>query len=258
MRYIKLIACRVMLREVALISSTADAIVDVTWLPWGLHDKIGELGRCLQREIDSVNSGEDPHTTYPPPGKDFEAIVCGYGLCSNGTVGLRSERYPLVIPRAHDCITLFLGSKERYLATFADNPGTFWYSVGWAESANELSTEELRQAQYLQFVEQYGEELATEMADMFAEMLVHYSQLGLIRWPEFDATRFMADAEAAARSYAQENGWAYQDFVGDSSLLRDMLEGRWDEERFAVIQPGQEPAPSYDEAVFKCVDCPVG
>ncbi|MDR2957393.1 MAG: DUF1638 domain-containing protein, partial [Coriobacteriales bacterium] len=217
---------------------------------------IGELGRCLQREIDSVNRGDDPHTTYPPPGKDFEAIVCGYGLCSNGTVGLTSDRYPLVIPRGHDCITLFLGSKEKYRQIFDENGGTFWYSAGWAESANELSSEELRNAQYQLFVEQYGEELALEMADMFSEMLVNYSQLGLIRWQEFEAVKFMKEAKVFAAQYALENNWQYQEFDGDSQLMRDMLQGNWDEERFIVVQPGQTTAPSYDDAIFKCVDCP--
>ncbi|MCL2150811.1 MAG: DUF1638 domain-containing protein, partial [Coriobacteriia bacterium] len=74
MRYLKLIACRVMLREVSLITAHSDAILDVTWMPWGLHNTIGELGRCVQAEIDSIDAGNDPHTTYPPPGKDFDAI----------------------------------------------------------------------------------------------------------------------------------------------------------------------------------------
>lgn len=254
MRYIKLIACRVMLREVSLISATSDTIVDVTWLEWGLHNKIGELAISLQREIDSVNSGKDPHTTYPPPGKDFEAIVLGYGLCSNGTVGLTSEHYPLVIPRAHDCITLFLGSKELYSEVFNANPGTFWYSAGWAESANELSTDELRDAQYQLFVDQYGEEMAEEMAEMFGQMMVHYNQLGLIRWQEFADVKFMKDAAVFAQSYAAENGWQYKAFDGQSLLMRDLLGGNWDQDRYIIIEPGSKPAPSYDDAIFKAVE----
>ncbi|MCL2136092.1 MAG: DUF1638 domain-containing protein [Coriobacteriia bacterium] len=254
MRYIKLIACRVMLREVSLVTATSDTIVDVTWLPWGLHDKIGELNAYLQREIDSVNSGLDPHTTYPPAGRDFEAIVCGYGLCSNGTVGLKSTKYPLVIPRAHDCITLFLGSKEKYRKEFDENPGTYWYSAGWAESGSELSKEELRNSQYLLYVEQYGEELAEEMADMFSDMMVHYSQLGLIKWPEFAEVPFMKDADVYARQYASEQSWDFKEFKGDSTLMRDMLGGNWDDERFIVIKPGYEPAPSYDDAILKSVE----
>ena len=46
----------------------------------------------------------------------YEAILLGYGLCSNGLVGLTARSIPLVIP-VHDCITLFLGSKEQYSIT---------------------------------------------------------------------------------------------------------------------------------------------
>jgi len=38
-----------------------------------------------------------------------------------------------VVPRAHDCITLLLGSKERYAKLFGERPGTYWYSAGWLE-----------------------------------------------------------------------------------------------------------------------------
>ncbi|MCL2632379.1 MAG: DUF1638 domain-containing protein [Coriobacteriia bacterium] len=253
MRYIKLIACRVMLREVSMIAATSDAVVDVTWMPWGLHDKVGELSVCLQEEIDSINSGNDPHTTYPRRGRDFDAIVLGYGLCSNGTVGLRSEKYPLVIPRAHDCITLFLGSKELYMKEFTENPGTFWHSAGWAESGSELSQDELRDAQYKQFVEKYGEEMAEEMADMFAEMLVHYSQVGMICWDEFAQVPFMEEAKTYAQNYALQRSWQYREFDGGSSLMRDMLEGNWDGDRFIVIPPGQTAAPSYGDDIFKLI-----
>lgn len=39
----------------------------------------------------------------------------------------------LVIPRAHDCITLYLGSRQRYLEQFNARPGTYWYSLDYLE-----------------------------------------------------------------------------------------------------------------------------
>jgi hypothetical protein len=39
----------------------------------------------------------------------------------------------MIIPKAHDCITLFLGSKERYRTYFDAHPGTYWYTPGWVE-----------------------------------------------------------------------------------------------------------------------------
>ena len=61
----------------------------------------------------------------------YDAVLLGYGLCSNGLVGMGARSIPLVVPRAHDCITLFLGSKERYLQYFQDNPGVYFMTSGW-------------------------------------------------------------------------------------------------------------------------------
>ena len=76
---------------------------------------------------------------------DFEAILIGYGLCSNGIMGISSNKYKLVIPRAHDCITFLLGSKEKYSKYFTDMPGTYWYTMSWIEcgAASDGSSQKL-------------------------------------------------------------------------------------------------------------------
>ena len=45
--------------------------------------------------------------------------------------GVHAQRCRIAITRAHDCITLLLGSKERYAEYVAQHPGTYWYSAGW-------------------------------------------------------------------------------------------------------------------------------
>ena len=76
--------------------------VNVEFLPKGLHDmgQAGMSGR-LKEVLAAVDQGR------------YDAIVLGYALCSNGLVGIKAERIPLrSFPAAHDCITLFLGSKR--------------------------------------------------------------------------------------------------------------------------------------------------
>ena len=41
-------------------------------------------------------------------------MVLAYGLCGGVTAGLHAGSITLVIPRAHDFITIFLGSRDRY------------------------------------------------------------------------------------------------------------------------------------------------
>jgi len=55
-----------------------------------------------------------------------DAIVLAHGLCGEATAGLRAGSIPLVVPRSHDCITIFLGSRDRYTTEFTGNPGTYW------------------------------------------------------------------------------------------------------------------------------------
>src|SRR5512133_1820037 len=117
----KLIACEILFREICYCAAQTQNIIDVTFLPKGLHD-IGQakMSARLQAEIDQIDASQ------------YAAILFGYGLCNNGTQGLRAT-IPMVVPRAHDCITLLLGSKEKYAAYFRDHPGTFYKSPGWIE-----------------------------------------------------------------------------------------------------------------------------
>jgi hypothetical protein len=59
----------------------------------------------MASEIQSVIDEIDP--------LEFEALALIYGLCNNGIVNLQGA-LPIVKPRAHDCIALFMSSKERY------------------------------------------------------------------------------------------------------------------------------------------------
>ena len=49
---------------------------------------------------------------------------------------------PLVIPRAHDCIALFMGSRQRYREYFDAHPGTYYRTSGWIERDDATSAGE--------------------------------------------------------------------------------------------------------------------
>ena len=81
-------------------------------------------GRC-------ASACRRPWTRPTPSGHD--AVALAYGLCNNGLAGLEARRVPLVLLRAHDCITAFLGSRDRYARYFEDRPGTYFETTGWLE-----------------------------------------------------------------------------------------------------------------------------
>lgn len=113
MRYFKILACKIFQRELAQVLLTCPNALDITFMRQDLHTNENRFG-------------------------DIEAILLGYGLCSNALAGIKSSRLPLVIPRAHDCITHFMGSKEAYADYFEKVKGTFFYNQSWLDLGLEL------------------------------------------------------------------------------------------------------------------------
>ncbi len=98
--------------------------MDVELFRLGWHSNPPDLRSRLQSAIDIASDDAERH---------YDAIVLAYGLCGRATDGLIARRVPLVIPRAHDCITLFLGGRTLYQQQFSDHPGTYWYVRDYVE-----------------------------------------------------------------------------------------------------------------------------
>jgi len=117
----KVIACEIAFRELCMSAAKAANLVDFEFLTQGYHDNPDIGLELIQQKVDAV-----------PEGK-YDAILLGYALCNNMLVGMTAPHTQLVIPRAHDCITFFMGSKERYQQYFNECPGTYFYTSGWLE-----------------------------------------------------------------------------------------------------------------------------
>ncbi|MDR1797416.1 MAG: DUF1638 domain-containing protein [Clostridiales Family XIII bacterium] len=257
---LKIIACKSMYRELSLLAALSTNVTDVTWLRQGLHDTPEKLAQTLQAEVAAIDAETDMHTNPPPYGDGFDAILIGYGLCCNGIVGLSSEKTPIVIPRAHDCMTFFLGSKERYKQEFsgvdasgaekAANGGTYWFSPGWIECCT-MPSAASHEYRVKLLTPKYGAERAEKMVDQWEEYYAGYSRLAYIKWPEFEGLPFETRAVEFSKEAAVRTGWTYEELPGDPSLLRDFLEGNWDEERFLVVPPGKKVAASFDDDIIE-------
>lgn len=244
---LKLIACKAMFREISYLAATCRNFIDVTYLQQGLHDVPKMLNQVLQDEIDRVESGEDLYTYNAKfTTQKFDAILLGYGLCSNGAVGLHAKHHPLVIPKVHDCISLLLGSREKYNEEFSAHCGTYWYSASWIENGGTPSEQSEREMKK-KYAEKYGEENADFLYE--AEVLHNYNRCAYIHWPELAFPEYERYTEDAA-AYL---GWDYAKVDGTSGMLRDFLDGKWDE-RFLYVKPGQKVAPDYDTDDVLCVE----
>lgn len=231
-----LIACQVLEGEIALHAAGATHIATTQFYEIGLHDRPDHLRQALQAKI-----GELAGRT------DLDAIVLAYGLCGRGTAGLRAQQVPLVIPRAHDCITLFYGSKELYAAAQARCPDCYYYTPGWNRARRVPGPDRLAAMRA---------DLAARFEPEDVEYLLEterslWAKRGLAIYLELQTPD--AEKEAAyARECAEHLGWAFERVAGDPRLLRDLLWGRWDEARFLVVPPGQAIAQSVDAAVMRC------
>jgi len=242
---LKLISCEILYREMCYLVAQSRNQVDVEFLPKGLHD-LGapKMLQELQRTVDGVDSAS------------YSAIALGYGLCGTGIVGLKAPAIPLVVPRAHDCITFFLGSKERYLEYFHNNPGVYFRTTGWIERgenlvqlAGQVSIHEQLggQMSFDDLVTKYGEENARYIWDQLGDYTKYYRGLTFIETGIEPNGSF----EESARQEAERRGWSYEKITGNLSLLKRLIEGGWDEADFLVVPPGSRIGARYDERIIE-------
>ena len=210
------IACRVMEPELTSVLSeggAGDDVPEIIYLDQVLHRTPGKLLSLVQEKIDEA-------------AQTASRIVLGYGLCSNGVVGVTARQQGLIIPRCHDCIGLFLGSPARYQEIFHSKPGTYYLTPGWlAEKKDPLGIIEEQ-------VPKYGRETARWVVE---EELKHYTHIALINTGVEDI--------APLRARAMENATAlnkqYEEIPGSLDYFRELLFGPYSEEKFLRLRLGE-------------------
>ncbi|MAE61714.1 MAG: hypothetical protein CMJ49_10215 [Planctomycetaceae bacterium] len=218
-----IITCAVLEQEFAQFAEGLDYIAHVELMEQGLHNEPERLYQQVQLAIDRIEADQP----------DVQAIVLGYGLCSRGTEGVTARRCKLVIARAHDCITLLLGSKERYAQYLAEHPGTYWYSPGW-NIHHTPPGKERYERQYQQYVDNFGEDNAEYLMEMEQHWFKSYDRATFVDLGTSDIDTHLD----YTRKCADWLGWSFDRQHGDTRLLRALLEGRWDDEDFVVLEPG--------------------
>lgn len=208
------------------------------YLESGLHDRPDLLRLRLQDAIDGAPAGCD-------------RIVVGYGLCGRGVVGVRARGVPLVLPRVHDCIGLFLGSDRAYREQFAACPGTYYLSAGWLAKETQPrgrrdsgggdggdgGSSPLPKPDIAALRSKYGEENAEAIARFVTSWQRNYRRVAFIDTGSGSAER----CEARGRALAAEFGWAYERLSGDLSLLERLLTATAESRPADVlwVSPGQ-------------------
>jgi len=220
---IAIITCAVLELEIRHFARALPHIVHIEQLDYGLHCEPDKLRITVQTTIDRLEA-ETP----------AEVIALGYGLCSRGTEGVKAKRCRMVIARAHDCITHLLGSKERYAEYVAKHPGTYWYSPGWNKHHIPPGQERYEKL-HRQYVEKYGEDNAQFLMETEQHWFKAYNSAAFVHLNAGEVEREWAHTQQCAAWL----GWGCDRHQGDPALLKALLTGPWDDERFLVLAPGE-------------------
>jgi hypothetical protein len=238
---LKLISCDVFIRSVCQEIALTGHIVDPEFTPLGAHENPNTLRNMIQSKIDQAE------------GKGYDAILLAYGLCGNSAVGLKARSIPLIIPRAHDCCTILLGSRQRFLECFKDNLSGRWSSVGYMERGasylHDTDTGKLLglNREYEEYVRLYGK----ENADFIWETLHPKdtnTELIYIETPGLEHLGYLEKFEKEA----SKEGKTVLVLQGDTKLIHGLLHGNWDEEEYLIVFPGKTIKAIYDHEKIFC------
>ena len=221
---IYVIACKILSRDVQKAAKNANINADIEFLPFGLHETPAELTREVQKTIDKASDSGN-----------FSRIVLGYGICGKGTEGLKAAKIPLVIPQAHDCITLFLGSDAAYKEQFSNCPGTYYFTAGWFdENPNYQATLRIGLN-----IEKFGKTYKAEDLKIIEQFLAGWQK-------NYTRAVFVRNADDTGddkyrqitKDIAEKYGWKYQELTGDTRLLEKLLAAQKSDDEILLVPPG--------------------
>jgi len=235
----RLIACNIFQREVCACLARTTHVVDVEFVPLGEHARPDNLRALLQARIDAADASGQP----------CDAVLLLFGLCGNAGVGLVARQAPLVLPRAHDCATVLLGSRAAFQKQFGDNPSQGFSSNGYLDRGEYL----VRTAEegggvaccgdaYAELVKQHGEDNARYVWEAMHPARPGDDRAWFIHMPGIEDARAIEQFSAKAEA----SGKRCEVLTGNLRLIAALIEGNWDPAEFLIVPPGQRTEGVYD------------
>lgn len=205
-----MLACRNIEDEIEAAMREYEVEYPVLYLQSGTHDKPDYMHRTLQEIIDSLT------------GIDY--LLLPMGRCGNATLGLRSDRFSIVLPKCDDCINLLLSENSLKV----DRPhASMFYTAGWMRSSRSAANE------YDSTTAKYGK----DQADMIMQMIYGgYKHFSLLDTGLYD----MDKAERILTPLATCVSVDMPRIKAPYGVLKKMVDLELDNENFAVIPPGTE------------------
>ncbi|MDR3295947.1 MAG: DUF1638 domain-containing protein [Clostridiales Family XIII bacterium] len=204
-----IIACETLKPELTLVMAARGCGHPVLWVPSGKHVWPEKLHVSVQETIDQVPAS--CHT-----------ILLVFGFCGNSMVGVGSEKQRLVLPRAADCIPIFLGS----LAKRAEyGTSTYFFTEGYLHSETSFVSE------CSLYMKKYGEKRGLSL---IRKMLGHYKRIAVIDTGAFDVPPVLDELDP----FSKIVDIPVSVISGNLRIIDALLSGGWNREEFLVIPAG--------------------
>jgi len=227
-----IIACSVFKRELQRLGVDDSRVV---FLEMTLHDHPANLARKLQQTIDQIENAFE----------EITAIVLLYGYCGGALIGLRPGRTRLIIPRAHDCIAILMGSNRKYEKLHLSDPHVYYFTPGWIDGGRVPGNE---RSEYLRnfYSHQYDDpELVEELIQLDKETFSIYKK-GI-----YLDTLEDRDIPLQCTCSIKELGWQCDTIPCDLSWLSSFVQADTVPEHSLVVEPGQQLQAADQGAFFK-------
>ena len=205
-----IVACKTLAPEIELVMRWRGVDMPVTFVESGKHLWPDKLRDCIQESIDSVPAGK--------------TILLVFGFCGNSMVGVKSRSHILVMPRAADCIPLFLGSRKT-----REEYGiyTYFFTKGYLESESNIVRD------YETVMKKYGEKRSLRV---MREMMKHYKSIAIVDTGAFDP----GELTEKVAPLAEIIDLPVSIVPGNLRIIDALLTGEWGEDEFLIIPGGSE------------------
>ena len=206
-RYMML-ACRNIEDEIEAAMKEAGTDFPVIYMPAGTHNFPQKMNKDLQKIIDSLT--------------DIDYLILPMGRCGNATVGLRSDRFSIVLPKCEDCINLLLSEDSLTV----DRPtGCMFFTEGWLRSSMAANNE------YDRTMAKYGK----EQCDMIMGMMYGgYQYFGLLNTGLYN----MEKAKETLSPLAESASVSFKELKAPYGVLKKMARLELEDSNFVIVPPG--------------------
>jgi hypothetical protein len=206
-----ILSCETLKDELNLVMKNQNCSLPVFWVDSGKHAWPDKLRVSIQEAIDGLSPS-------------YKTVLLLFGFCGNAMVGVKADSRSLVLPKAADCIPLFIGSRGERDAHGTD---VYFFTGGYINSGGSIAADTSK------VFKRYGEDRALSI---LKKMLGHYRNFSVIDTGAFD----LAEVQAKVEKFALPLEIPVKVIRGNLRLIAALLSGNWNEDEFLVVEPGKE------------------